>query len=79
MGNKRAYGQILILHTTRTRAERADVLIYSLFSRNRLVILRSSRTSDDLHKFASDDGLTSAVEENLKPVDHVACVLGSVL
>ena len=44
-----------------------------------LTLLRSSRASDDLDKFASDDGLTSAVEQDLELVDHVAGVLGSVL
>jgi hypothetical protein len=41
--------------------------------------LGSSRTSDNLDKFASNDGLTGTVVQNLELVDHVSSVLGSVL
>jgi hypothetical protein len=49
-----------------------------------LVILKcltlgSSRTSDNLNKFASNDGLTGTVVQNLELVDHVSGVLGGVL
>jgi hypothetical protein len=49
-----------------------------------LVILKcltlgSSRTSDNLDKFASNDGLTGTVVQNLELVDHVSGVLGGVL
>ena len=41
--------------------------------------LRSSRTSDNLDKFASNNGLTGTVVQNLELVDHVSGVLGGVL
>jgi hypothetical protein len=41
--------------------------------------LGSSRTSNDLDKFAGNDGLTGTVVQNLKLVDHVSGVLGGVL
>ncbi len=41
--------------------------------------LGSSRTSNNLDKFASNDGLTGTVVENLELVDHVTSVLGSVV
>jgi hypothetical protein len=41
--------------------------------------LGSSRTSDNLDKFASNDGLTGTVVQDLELVDHVSGVLGSVL
>jgi hypothetical protein len=49
-----------------------------------LVILKcltlgSSRTSDNLDKFASNDGLAGTVVQNLELVDHVSGVLGGVL
>lgn len=40
-----------------------------------LHVLRGSGTSDDLDKFASDDGLTCSVEQDGKPANHVAGVL----
>ena len=43
------------------------------------LVLGSSRTSNDLDKFASNDGLTSTVVENLELVDHVTSVLGGVV
>jgi hypothetical protein len=52
--------------------------ISSLLLTERLT-LRSSRASDDLDKFASNDGLTSSVVENLELVYHVSGVLGSVV
>lgn len=50
-----------------------------MLSNRMLLLLGSSSASDNLDKFASNDGLASAVEENLELVDHVAGVLGSVL
>jgi hypothetical protein len=49
-----------------------------------LVILKcltlgSGRTSNNLDKFASNDGLTGTVVQDLELVDHVSGVLGSVL
>lgn len=41
--------------------------------------LRSGRTSNDLDKFASNDGLTCSVVQNLKLVNHLASVLGGVV
>jgi hypothetical protein len=41
--------------------------------------LGSSRTGNNLDKFASNDGLTGSVVENLELVDHVSGVLGSVV
>ena len=41
--------------------------------------LGSSRTSNNLDKFASNDGLTGTVVENLELVDHVTSVLGGVV
>jgi hypothetical protein len=41
--------------------------------------LRCSRTSDNLDKFASNDGLTGTVVQDLELVDHVSGVLGGVL
>ena len=41
--------------------------------------LGSSRTSNNLNKFASNDGLTGTVVQNLELVDHVTCVLGGVV
>ena len=41
--------------------------------------LGSSRTGNNLDKFASDDGLTGTVVQNLELVDHVSGVLGGVL
>ena len=41
--------------------------------------LGSSRTSDNLDKFASNDGLTGTVVQDLELVDHVSGVLGGVL
>lgn len=41
--------------------------------------LGSSRTSNNLDKFASNDGLTGTVVQNLELVDHVASVLGGVV
>ena len=43
------------------------------------LVLGSSRTSNDLDKFASNDGLTGTVVENLELVDHVTSVLGGVV
>lgn len=45
----------------------------------RLHVFRSSSTSDNLHQFASNDGLSGTVEKNLELVDHVTCVLGRVV
>ena len=36
-------------------------------------------TSNDLHQFASNDSLSSAIEENLKSIDHVSSVLRGIL
>ena len=44
-----------------------------------LTLLGSGSTSDDLDEFAGNDGLTSAVEQNLELVDHVSGVLRCVL
>jgi len=52
--------------------------ISSLMLLERLT-LGSGRTSDNLDKFASNDGLTSSVVENLELVDHLSSVLGSVV
>jgi hypothetical protein len=41
--------------------------------------LRSGRTSNDLDKFASNDGLTCAVVKNLELVDHLSSVLRGVV
>jgi hypothetical protein len=41
--------------------------------------LGGSRTSDNLDKFASNDGLTGTVVQDLELVDHVSSVLGGVL
>lgn len=41
--------------------------------------LGSSSTSNNLDKFASNDGLTGTVVENLELVDHVTSVLGGVV
>lgn len=41
--------------------------------------LGSSRTSNNLDKFTSNDGLTGTVVENLELVDHVTSVLGGVV
>ena len=41
--------------------------------------LRSGRTSDDLDKFASNDGLTCSVVQNLELVDHLSGVLGGIV
>jgi hypothetical protein len=54
-----------------------DIAGYLLY-RSRLA-LGSSRTGDNLDKFASNDGLTGTVVQNLELVDHVAGVLGCVL
>src|SRR5690348_12369996 len=43
------------------------------------LVLGSSRTSDNLDKLASNDGLTGTVVENLELVDHVTSVLGGVV
>ena len=43
------------------------------------LVLGSSRTSNDLDKFASNDGLTSTVVENLELANHLTGVLGGVL
>jgi hypothetical protein len=43
------------------------------------LLFRSSSTSDNLDKFARDDGLASSVEQNLELGDHIASVLGSIL
>jgi hypothetical protein len=43
------------------------------------LVLGSSRTSNNLDKFASNDGLTGTVVENLELVDHVTSVLGGVV
>jgi hypothetical protein len=51
---------------------------YLIVSFKRLT-LRSSRTSDNLDEFASNDGLTGTVVKNLELADHVSGVLGSVL
>jgi len=52
--------------------------ISSLMLLERLT-LGSGRTSDNLDKFASNDGLTSSVVENLELVDHLSSVLGSIV
>ena len=44
-----------------------------------LLILRSSRTSDNLHQFTCDNRLSRPVIQNLEPINHVAGVLGSVV
>lgn len=41
--------------------------------------LGSSRTGNNLDKFASNDGLTGTVVENLELVDHVTSVLRGVV
>jgi hypothetical protein len=41
--------------------------------------LRSCGTRNNLDKFASNDGLTGTVVQNLELVDHVSGVLGGVL
>ena len=41
--------------------------------------LGSSGTGNNLDKFASNDGLTRSVVENLELVDHVSSVLGSIV
>lgn len=45
----------------------------------RLLVLRGSRTSDDLDQLARDDSLTCSVEEDGELANHVAGVLGRVL
>lgn len=44
-----------------------------------LHVLGSSSTGDDFDQFASNDGLSGSVEQNLVPVDHISGVLGSIL
>ena len=41
--------------------------------------LGSGSTSDDLNEFASNDGLTCSVVQNLELVDHLSGVLGSIV
>lgn len=41
--------------------------------------LGGSRTSNNLDEFASNDGLTSTVVQNLELADHVTSVLGGVV
>ncbi len=53
--------------------------MYTFFLNRHLHIRRGSGTSDNLHQLACDDGLASAVEENLVLADHLASVLGGVL
>lgn len=43
------------------------------------LVLGSGSTSNNLDKFASNDGLTGTVVENLELVDHVTSVLGGVV
>lgn len=51
----------------------------NLFLLAKCLTLGSSRTSDNLDKFASNDGLTGTVVQDLELADHVAGVLGGVL
>lgn len=44
-----------------------------------LHVCGGSGTSDDFDQFASNDGLSGSIEENLVLVDHLAGVLGGVL
>ena len=44
-----------------------------------LLVLGSSRTSDNLDKFASNDSLSCSVVQDLEAGDHVAGVLGGVV
>jgi hypothetical protein len=43
------------------------------------LLLGSGGTSDNLDQLAGNDGLASAVEQNLELVDHLAGVLGGVV
>lgn len=43
------------------------------------LLLGRGGTSDDLDQLAGNDGLASAVEQNLELVDHLAGVLGGVV
>jgi hypothetical protein len=52
-----------------------QILVYLI----KCLTLGSSRTSDNLDKFASNDGLTGTVVQDLELVDHVSGVLGGVL
>lgn len=60
-------------------AQMGDILRISSLLPRFCLTLGSSSTSNNLDKFASNDGLTSSVVQNLELVDHVASVLGSVL
>ena len=44
-----------------------------------LTFFGSRSTSNDFHQFASDDGLTGTVEENLKFSNHVSGIFGGIL
>lgn len=53
-------------------------LPHSFFKTENL-LLGSGGTGDNLDQLAGDDGLASAVEQNLELVDHLAGVLGGVV
>ena len=44
-----------------------------------LLILRGSSPSNDLHQLPCNDGLAGTVEENLKFIDHIACIFRGIL
>ena len=52
---------------------------YQIDHASACLTFRGSRTSDNLDELAGNDGLTSAVVQNLELVDHVAGVLGGVV
>lgn len=68
---------MLILHSPCRKW--SQIFRISNLSSAKCLTLRSSRTGDNLDKFASNDGLTGSVVQNLELVDHVASVLGCIV
>lgn len=75
---EKGYEQDGILHSTTADGSELDLRISNTWLTLRLT-LGSGSTSNNLDKFASNDGLTGTVVENLELVDHVSSVLGCVL
>jgi hypothetical protein len=65
----------MVFYTAILPKTMGQILVYLI----KCLTLGSSRTSNNLDKFASNDGLTGTVVQDLELVDHVSGVLGGVL
>lgn len=79
MGNKWNYDQQALILQDPEGGMKVEIRDMQYIIDHFSLLLGSGSTSDNLNKFAGNDGLASAVEENLEPGDHVSGVLGGIL